>query len=382
MTDLKQKGEEFSKLLGPALTKIIHTLQQHGKEVYIIGGAVRDFLCDHPVKDYDVATNALPEQIINWLSNVNIKTKPIGGKFGTVLAIAGKEAFDISTYRRETFTTYGKPPNITFVESLNDDLIRRDFRINSILYDPQNQTIVDYYGGWDDIQNHSLSMIGNPSIRLREDGLRIIRLARFMSKFDLTPEPEILSAVQSIGESIKFRSIRVIQLELFKFLRVQAIQSGLSLLLHNKIFQGIFPGYPFILSFKSGKQLPTLIETFCSLEFKDEIIRLFGILLIFSNTSKVKESHFESVSKNLSFSKRQNQLLVRLYNSWNTFPASIEIDKIKRWVRATGINSSEMVAKLFFLNLSKTEDMLYDQEEEYLRIIREIVERLKSGKSR
>ncbi|MHA2139713.1 MAG: hypothetical protein ACW98G_17650, partial [Candidatus Hodarchaeales archaeon] len=235
MLDLKQKGEEFSTLLVPALVKIIRILQQHGKEVFIIGGAVRDFLCGHQVKDFDVATNAIPEQIIKWLKDVNIKTKPIGGKYGTVLAIEGKNAFDISTFRKETFHTYGQPPKIIFVESLDADLIRRDFRINSILYDPERREIVDKYGGWDDIQKNSISMIGDPNIRLKEDGLRVIRLARFMSKFNLTPEPEILSAVRSIGKTVKFRSTKVIQIELLKFLRVQNIKSGLMLLFENEI---------------------------------------------------------------------------------------------------------------------------------------------------
>ncbi len=381
MLDLKQKGEEFSTLLVPALVKIIKILQQHGKEVFIIGGAVRDFLCGHQVKDFDVATNAIPEQIIKWLKDVNIKTKPIGGKYGTVLAIEGKNAFDISTFRKETFHTYGQPPKIIFVESLDDDLIRRDFRINSILYDPERREIVDKYGGWDDIQKNSISMIGDPNIRLKEDGLRVIRLARFISKFDFTPEPEILSAVRSIGKSVKFRSTKVIQIELLKFLRVQNIKSGLMLLFENEILHGIFPEFPFETNFAQNNVYPILIEKICSFLTNDEITRLFGILLLFSDETNLNESHFDGIQGNLALSDRQQRLLQRLYTSWKNFPKNKEKTEIKRWVRATGINTSEMVAKIYFLSLLKANDDLYHQENEYLQIIQEIVTRLKNGKS-
>ncbi len=382
MAEFKQKGEEFSKLLVPGLLKIIRTLQRHRKEVFIIGGAVRDFLCGHQVKDFDVATNALPEQIIKWFTAEDIKTKPIGGKYGTVLAIVGKIAYDISTYRRETFTTYGQPPKVTFVNSLDDDLIRRDFRINSILYDPKKKEIVDKYGGWDDILNHSISMIGDPNIRLREDGLRVIRLARFMSKFNLSPEPNILSAVHSIGESVKFRSTKVIQLELLKFLRVQNFQSGLILLHQNRILHGIFPNFPFDNSINQHEQLSILIDKFCDITTGDEITRLFGVLLLFSEENRLKKSHFDHITQNIDLSIRQQQLLHRLFISWKKFPQKKDRYEIKRWVRATGINTSEFVTQIFFLCQFKRSNDSYLQKEEYLEVIREFVTQLRNGKPR
>ena len=138
MYDLKKKGEEFSALLVPALVKIISTLQQHGKEVFIIGGAVRDFLCGYKVKDFDVATNAVPEQIIKWLQDVNIKTKPIGGKYGTVLAIEGKNAFDISTYRKETFTTYNMHTDINELVDLFNKIFEKRLKDSVFGNNPEN----------------------------------------------------------------------------------------------------------------------------------------------------------------------------------------------------------------------------------------------------
>ncbi|MHA1236866.1 MAG: hypothetical protein ACTSQ9_04295, partial [Candidatus Hodarchaeales archaeon] len=147
MVDLKQAGVEFSKNITPELNLILSTLTKNKKDAYIIGGAVRDFIFGHAVKDFDVATNAVPDQIVKWLAEVQVKTKPIGGKWGTVLAIAGKQAFDVSTYRKETFHTYGQPPEVTFINSLDDDLRRRDFQINTIVYDHKNNKIIDNYHG-------------------------------------------------------------------------------------------------------------------------------------------------------------------------------------------------------------------------------------------
>ena len=103
MVDLKQKGLEFSKLLSPEVTIILDILQKHNKDAYIIGGAVRDFLLGYTIGDFDVATDALPKEISEWMNEIDAKIKPIGGDFGTVLVIIGKKAFDVSTYRKETF---------------------------------------------------------------------------------------------------------------------------------------------------------------------------------------------------------------------------------------------------------------------------------------
>jgi len=91
MVDLKQAGVEFSKNITPELNLILNTLIKNKKDAYIIGGAVRDFIFGHTVKDFDVATNAVPDQIVKWLTEVQVKTKAIGGKWGTVLAITGKQ---------------------------------------------------------------------------------------------------------------------------------------------------------------------------------------------------------------------------------------------------------------------------------------------------
>ena len=380
MNDIQHQVGKFRSLIPSELTLVIKALHKHGKDAYIIGGAVRDFLFGQEVKDFDLATDAVPNEIVQWLSDENIKTKPIGGKFGTVLAIVNKKAFDISTYRQEEFYEYGKPPKITFVTSLDEDLARRDFLINTIIYDPMNEKFIDKLGALNDIASKTIHMIGNPCIRLKEDGLRIIRLARFLSKFDLEISSDLYAAVQSIGNIVKFRSTRVVQIELFKFLSIPNITKGLTLLFRENILQVIFPEFPF-LSPSEGLSIPDrLLEKFSLLEVEDTLTRLFGILLILSNRIKLSLSDFKHICDYLGLVNRQSLRFERFFQSWKSFPDNTETDTIKRWVRATGINASKALVEFQFiiyeLEHFKSVNAL---KKTYLDAVQNAVDRLKLG---
>jgi tRNA nucleotidyltransferase/poly(A) polymerase len=380
VVDLKQLGPEFSKRITPELHLILNTLIKNKKDAYIIGGAVRDFIFGQKVKDFDIATNAEPDQIVKWLADVQVRTKPIGGKWGTVLAItSGKQAFDVSTYRKEVFHTYGQPPEVIFIDSLDDDLRRRDFTINTIVYDPFSHQIIDKYHGVEDIKNGTISMIGDPNIRLLEDGLRIIRLSRFMSKFNLTPTKEITIAVQKIGKNAKFRSKRVMQFELFKLLRLQNSGVGFNFLIKMNILPSMFPNFPFTTKYKDNDSLG-LLEQYCELPITNETTRLFGLLLLLSDENLLSENHFKQVEEDLLLSNRQCLHLNRLYVSWINFPSKPDPKTIKRWVRAAGINASENLVKIYFLNLQRnnlcSKAVL---EDTFFRNVQIAVNRLRNG---
>ncbi|MHA1940150.1 MAG: hypothetical protein ACW97P_00325 [Candidatus Hodarchaeales archaeon] len=380
MNDFHHQVENFKRLISPELNLVIKTLHKNGKDVYIIGGAVRDFLFGHEVKDFDLATDALPIEIVQLLHDVNIKTKPIGGKYGTVLAISNKMAFDISTFRKEEFFEYGKPPKVTFVTSLDEDLARRDFLINSIIYDPINEKFVDKLSGLNDFNSKTLHMIGDPFIRLKEDGLRVIRLARFMSKFDLKLGPELYSAVQSVGKFAKFRSPRVVQIELFKFLKLQRISIGLKLLYRESVLQAIFPKFPFLSSSDKPLVSDTILEKFSTIKVRNNLTRLFGILFILSNRTKLSLSDFELISQNLGLVNSQISHLKRLFHSLMSFPSDTKEITIRRWVRATGINTSLILVHIFFLirqvDVPNSKNTV---KKTYLDVVQNAVNKLKSG---
>ncbi|MFX0170503.1 MAG: CCA tRNA nucleotidyltransferase [Candidatus Hodarchaeota archaeon] len=362
--DLNEKSRFFFDLLPSELHIVIKSFFKHQKDIYIIGGAVRDFLFGEPIGDFDLATNARPEQITKYMNEVRVKTKPIGKKFGTVLAIVGKKAFDISTFRHEHFKILGEPPEVNFVESLEEDLVRRDFTINTIAFDPKNMKFIDKFGGIDDIQNNRLRVIGDAFIRFNEDGLRIIRFARFMSQFNLTPDSVSLNAIADIGNTARFRNPDALRIELFKILDLPNPSSGLKLLWKNEIFDTIFSKFPFSKSQNMLLVLDEGINRFNEIPRRQILIRLFGLLILFADESTLSQDNWLQIGNNLNLSQKQREILNRLYQSWITFPSDPLSRELKHWVRRTGINTSEDILPLIFLKAKIFEDSKISDKKE------------------
>ena len=174
----------------PEIQFIIDTLNKNGFEAYLVGGCVRDMLMDIPPHDYDITTSAPPEAILTLFE----KTVPTGIKHGTVTVINGGIAAEVTTYRADgDYTDHRRPKSVTFVKSLKEDLARRDFTVNAIAYN-KTKGVKDFFGGIKDINNKILRAVGEPKKRFREDALRILRLFRFASVLEFTPEKETLNA--------------------------------------------------------------------------------------------------------------------------------------------------------------------------------------------
>ena len=174
----------------PEIQFIIDTLNKNGFEAYLVGGCVRDMLMDIPPHDYDITTSAPPEAILTLFE----KTVPTGIKHGTVTVINGGIAAEVTTYRADgDYTDHRRPKSVTFVKSLKEDLARRDFTVNAIAYN-KTKGVKDFFGGTEDINNKILRAVGEPKKRFREDALRILRLFRFASVLEFTPEKETLNA--------------------------------------------------------------------------------------------------------------------------------------------------------------------------------------------
>ncbi len=172
---------------------IINALEKHGFECYVVGGCVRDSLLGIVPKDWDICTSAKPKQIIKALSQFTVI--PTGIKYGTVTAIIDNQSFEITTYRKESnYINNRKPKDIAFVNSLKQDLKRRDFTINSMAYHP-NTKIIDYFGGIGDLKKGIVRCVGDPYERFEEDALRILRAVRFCSVFGFKPDDNTKKAM-------------------------------------------------------------------------------------------------------------------------------------------------------------------------------------------
>lgn len=206
-------------------------------ESYFVGGAVRDMILGYSINDYDITTLATPDEIRETLQMY--KTIDIGGSLGTVLARTENFSVDITPFRIEgEYKNYRKPEEVIFSKDVRDDIKRRDFTINAILY---NGEFIDYVGGIEDLKNKIIRAIGDPEERIREDALRILRAVRFGSKYDFEIEDGLKSAIISNVSLLKNISYERIRDEFVKILLDKNVKLGINLLKELHILDIILP---------------------------------------------------------------------------------------------------------------------------------------------
>lgn len=196
--------------------QVCSILSENNKECFIVGGCVRDLLLGRIPSDYDIATNALPSEIIEIFEGT-FKTIPTGLDHGTITIIVENEPIEVTTYRIDGKYEDGRrPTSVTFVPNIKEDLARRDLTINAIAYNPINQSFLDPFDGKSDLDKQLIKMVGNPHDRLEEDGLRAIRILRFYSQLGFTIESDTLTAISDHLDTFSKVSIERIILELSK----------------------------------------------------------------------------------------------------------------------------------------------------------------------
>lgn len=195
---------------------ILEKLNDSGFEAYLVGGCVRDMLMDRPIHDHDITTNALPEQIIAVFSELSVI--PTGLKHGTVTVLYEGEPFEITTYRIDgEYSDSRRPDSVEFTDSLTADLSRRDFTMNAIAMD-RHGTLIDPFGGAQDILRKVICCVGDPEKRFAEDALRIMRCIRFASQLGFTIDRDTENAVHRMKDRLGLVSAERIRTELDKLL--------------------------------------------------------------------------------------------------------------------------------------------------------------------
>ncbi|MBX9897782.1 MAG: CCA tRNA nucleotidyltransferase [Qipengyuania sp.] len=167
-----------------------------------VGGAVRDTLLGHPVKDIDCATRLRPETVIDRCKAAGIRTVPTGIDHGTVTAILEDGPVEVTSLRRDVATD-GRRATVAFAEDWHEDAARRDFTINALYVHPATLAISDYFGGLDDLAAHRVRFIGEAEQRIREDHLRILRFFRFQARFGSEPDAAGLAACTALAGTLK-----------------------------------------------------------------------------------------------------------------------------------------------------------------------------------
>ena len=175
----------------------ITSLEAAGFEAYAVGGCVRDSLLGLTPADYDMCTDAKPEQICQRFAGHQLLHH--GQKHGTVGVVLEGQVFEITTFRTEGGYEDSRHPSwVKFVPTIEEDLARRDFTVNAMAYNPK-RGYVDPFGGQKDLENKILRTVGDPEARFREDALRILRGARFSARFQLTPEAATQAAMERLA---------------------------------------------------------------------------------------------------------------------------------------------------------------------------------------
>ncbi len=195
-------------------SKIINILESHGFEAYIVGGCVRDSILGKVPADWDITTSARPDQV----KALCPRTIDTGLKHGTVTVLMEKTGYEVTTYRIDgDYDDHRRPSEVTFTNSLKEDLMRRDFTINAMAYN-DDQGLVDLFGGEEDLRQGIIRCVGNPLDRFEEDALRMLRAIRFAGQLDFVIEEETRNAITARRRLLRNVSAERIQMELLKLM--------------------------------------------------------------------------------------------------------------------------------------------------------------------
>jgi tRNA nucleotidyltransferase (CCA-adding enzyme) len=171
---------------------ILDTLQEHRHQAFVVGGCVRDSILGKVPVDWDIATDAEPDEVKQFFP----KTIDTGIKHGTVTVLIDGNSYEVTTYRIDgEYLDFRKPDSVSFTSSLEEDLSRRDFTINAIAYNPM-EGIADPFGGIGDIEAGIIRTVGDPDRRFSEDALRMLRAVRFSAQLGFTIDESTMNAIE------------------------------------------------------------------------------------------------------------------------------------------------------------------------------------------
>ncbi len=213
-------------------------LRKAGFRAWIVGGCTRDLLLGRSVHDWDLTTDARPNDVMRVFKRVI----PTGVQHGTVTVMLGNAGYEVTTLRGEgTYSDGRHPDSVTFVSDLHEDLARRDFTMNAIALDPQSGELIDPYGGRDDISARRIRAVGDPSSRFNEDGLRVMRATRFSAVLDFRIDPPTLSAIPTALETLAKVSMERVRDEILKTLAAPRASDALRTMMSVGIMRVICP---------------------------------------------------------------------------------------------------------------------------------------------
>ena len=230
--------------LHPVAVELGVRFRDAGHRLYLVGGTVRDALRGEQHNDLDFATDARPEEVVRVLRGWADYHKLVGVRFGTVGARRGDMDLEITTFREEVYAEDSRRPHVTFAKEIETDLARRDFTINAMAVGLPDGEFVDPFRGLYDLGHKLLRTPLEPEVAFADDPLRMLRACRFVATLDVTPQPEVVTAIQAMKERISIVSSERIRDELFKLLLGRRVAAGLELMVDTGLADLFLPELP------------------------------------------------------------------------------------------------------------------------------------------
>lgn len=215
-----------------------------GHELALVGGPVRDAFLGRPVNDLDLTTSARPDDIVRIVRPVADAHWDIGRAFGTIGARLGDHTVEITTYRADAYSPESRKPEVAFGDSLEGDLVRRDFTMNALALRLPSLTLVDPSGGLDDLFARRLMTPSPPEVSFGDDPLRMLRAARFAAQLSVDVDPAVVEAMARMRERLSIVSAERIRDELVKLLATASPRRGLELLVLTGLADHVLPELP------------------------------------------------------------------------------------------------------------------------------------------
>lgn len=292
-------------LRNPATQAVCRMLEEGGFQALFVGGCVRNALLEEPVSDIDIATDAVPERVIELAGHAGFKPVPTGIEHGTVTVVAKGLAHEVTTFRRDV-ETYGRHATVAFSGDVADDARRRDFTMNA-LYARSDGTVVDPLGGLPDLEMRRVRFIESPEDRIREDYLRILRFFRFHAWYGHGgPDPDGLAACAALADGIASLSKERVGAEMLKLLAAADPAPSVAAKRASGVLSRVLPG-------ADDRFLAPLVHLEKSRDIAPDPVRRLAIL------------GGEGVADRLRLSKAQARQLDRLEREMAGMAPAVEL---------------------------------------------------------
>ena len=244
LSAVQQRAVQALLQLAPVVDELGSRFTDAGHEIALVGGPVRDILLGRGSKDLDFTTSAHPDVIERLVSGWADHVWDIGKAFGTIGCRKGEWVLEITTYRSETYDPTSRKPEVSYGDSLEGDLARRDFAMNAMAVRLPSRQFVDPHGGIEDVASRRIRTPGTPEDSFSDDPLRMMRAARFAAQLGFTPDPAVVAAMTAMADRITIVSAERVRDELEKLICSDHPRIGLDLLVSTGLAEHVLPELP------------------------------------------------------------------------------------------------------------------------------------------